>query len=144
MPETVSARSGTVSGTPWARCGLEARPFPPQPDVVKRLKKAEVDKRVRGWEHASDHALAWIELSDKQIKRRKRKEHYLTGRTARWLGRHAVSGDHFRSQARRCFKVAIEENERLRIANEHDPDPADHASDDTVEEPANDWSAAIT
>ena len=36
------------------------------------------------------------------------------------------------------FKVAIEEIERLRIADERDPDPAD----DAIGEPANDWPAA--
>lgn len=40
------------------------------------------------------------------------------------------------------FKAAIEEIERLRIANERDPDPADDVSDDAIEEPANDWPAA--
>ena len=40
------------------------------------------------------------------------------------------------------FKAAIEEIERSRIANEGDPDPADVASQDAIEEPANDWPAA--
>jgi len=40
------------------------------------------------------------------------------------------------------FKAAMEEIERLRIANERDPDPADDVSDDAIEEPANDWPAA--
>lgn len=40
------------------------------------------------------------------------------------------------------FNAAIEEIERLRIANERDPDPADDVSDDAIEEPANDWPAA--
>ncbi|WP_244482227.1 hypothetical protein [Rhizobium sp. Root1204] len=39
------------------------------------------------------------------------------------------------------FKAAIEEIERLPIANERDPDPADDVSDDGIEEPANDWPA---
>jgi endonuclease/exonuclease/phosphatase family metal-dependent hydrolase len=43
-----------------------------QSDLAERLKKAEVDKHVRGWEHTSDHAPVWIELSDKKIKRRNR------------------------------------------------------------------------
>jgi bifunctional non-homologous end joining protein LigD len=33
------------------------------PKLAERLVKAEVDKEVRGWEKASDHAPAWIELS---------------------------------------------------------------------------------
>ena len=34
-------------------------------DLLKdRLIRAKVDKEVRGWEHASDHAPLWIELSD--------------------------------------------------------------------------------
>lgn len=43
-------------------------------DVAARLVKAGVDREVRGWEHTSDHAPAWIELSEKAIKRRKRNE----------------------------------------------------------------------
>ncbi|MEO8835811.1 MAG: exodeoxyribonuclease III [Caldimonas sp.] len=34
-----------------------------------RLKRAGVDRDVRGWEHASDHAPAWIELSTPRPKR---------------------------------------------------------------------------
>jgi exodeoxyribonuclease-3 len=34
------------------------------PDLAGRLTQAEVDRHVRGWEHASDHAPVWIELSD--------------------------------------------------------------------------------
>lgn len=32
------------------------------PNVVTRLKAASVDREVRGWEKASDHAPTWIEL----------------------------------------------------------------------------------
>jgi exodeoxyribonuclease-3 len=32
--------------------------------VVPRLVAADVDRDVRGWEKASDHAPVWIELSD--------------------------------------------------------------------------------
>lgn len=39
-------------------------------------------------------------------------------------------------------QFAIEEIERLRVANEQDPDPADDASEGEIEEPANDWPAA--
>jgi len=34
------------------------------PDLARRLKRAEVDREVRGWEKSSDHAPVWIELSD--------------------------------------------------------------------------------
>ncbi|NKL59498.1 hypothetical protein [Rhizobium leguminosarum] len=42
------------------------------------------------------------------------------------------------------FKATIEEIERLRIANERDPDHADDVSEGAIEEPANDWPAAST
>ncbi|MCE3278224.1 MAG: xth [Bacteroidetes bacterium] len=35
------------------------------PGMEKLLKKAEVDRHVRGWEKTSDHAPVWIELKDK-------------------------------------------------------------------------------
>jgi exodeoxyribonuclease-3 len=34
------------------------------PTTAERLVKAEVDRHVRGWEHASDHAPVWIEIED--------------------------------------------------------------------------------
>ena len=34
------------------------------PSLAGRLVAAEVDRDVRGWEKASDHAPAWIELAD--------------------------------------------------------------------------------
>ena len=33
------------------------------PGIASRLKAAEVDRHVRGWEKASDHAPVWIELA---------------------------------------------------------------------------------
>jgi exodeoxyribonuclease-3 len=33
------------------------------PDLAKRLKRAEVNTEVRGWEKTSDHAPVWIELN---------------------------------------------------------------------------------
>ncbi len=42
--------------------GLRLDHFLLSPDVAQRLKKANVDKEVRGWEKASDHAPVWIEL----------------------------------------------------------------------------------
>jgi len=38
------------------------------PDLAKRLKKAGVDREVRGWEKSSDHAPVWIELADAKKK----------------------------------------------------------------------------
>jgi len=42
------------------------------PDLAKRLKAADVDKEVRGYEKTSDHAPVWIELADAKVKRRKK------------------------------------------------------------------------
>jgi len=35
------------------------------PSIAPRLQAAAVDRHVRGWEKASDHAPTWIELADK-------------------------------------------------------------------------------
>jgi exodeoxyribonuclease-3 len=45
--------------------GLRLDHFLLSPPVAGRLGAAEVDREVRGWEKASDHAPVWIELSDK-------------------------------------------------------------------------------
>ncbi len=45
--------------------GLRIDHFLLSSHLVKRLKKAEVDRYVRGWEKTSDHAPAWIEIKDK-------------------------------------------------------------------------------
>jgi exodeoxyribonuclease III len=37
------------------------------PSLVNRLSAAGVDREVRGWEKASDHAPAWIELADSSM-----------------------------------------------------------------------------
>jgi len=42
------------------------------PSVAPRLKTAGVDREVRGWEKASDHAPVWIELADRAPARPKR------------------------------------------------------------------------
>ena len=42
------------------------------PSVAPRLKAAGVDREVRGWEKASDHAPVWIELADRAPARPKR------------------------------------------------------------------------
>ena len=39
------------------------------PDLTKRLKRAEVDTEVRGWEKTSDHAPVWIELKSARAKK---------------------------------------------------------------------------
>jgi exodeoxyribonuclease-3 len=39
------------------------------PPVAKRLAAAGVDKSVRGWEKASDHAPTWIELAERKTRR---------------------------------------------------------------------------
>ena len=47
----------------WQRnAGLRLDHFLLNNHLAKRLRKAEVDKHVRGWEKASDHAPVWIEL----------------------------------------------------------------------------------
>ncbi|MET0634803.1 MAG: exodeoxyribonuclease III [Chitinophagaceae bacterium] len=43
--------------------GLRIDHFLLSPHLAKRLKKAGVDKHVRGWEKTSDHAPVWIQLS---------------------------------------------------------------------------------
>jgi hypothetical protein len=42
------------------------------------------------------------------------------------------------------FEATITEIERLRIANERDPDPADDVSEVAIEESTDDWPAANT
>jgi exodeoxyribonuclease-3 len=54
----------------WGRnAGLRLDHFLLSPLVSKRLVAAEVDRDVRGWDKASDHAPVWIELSDVPTKR---------------------------------------------------------------------------
>jgi len=49
----------------WGRnAGLRLDHLLLSPSISGRLTRAEVDREVRGWEHASDHAPAWIELAD--------------------------------------------------------------------------------
>lgn len=45
--------------------GLRIDHFLLSTHLARRLKKAGVDKHVRGWEKTSDHAPVWIELKDK-------------------------------------------------------------------------------
>jgi exodeoxyribonuclease-3 len=49
----------------WGRnAGLRLDHLLLSPSIADRLVAAGVDAQVRGWEKASDHAPAWIELSD--------------------------------------------------------------------------------
>ncbi len=44
--------------------GLRIDHFLLAPAIAGRLVKGGVDRAVRGWEHASDHAPVWIEIKD--------------------------------------------------------------------------------
>lgn len=45
--------------------GLRIDHFLLSPHLTRRLRKAGVDKHVRGWDKTSDHAPVWIELKNK-------------------------------------------------------------------------------
>lgn len=48
----------------WGRnAGLRLDHFLLSPTIARRLTAASVDREVRGWEKASDHAPVWIEVS---------------------------------------------------------------------------------
>ncbi|WEA01771.1 DNA ligase D [Mucilaginibacter sp. SJ] len=47
--------------------GLRLDHFLLNPKIAGRLKTAQVDKHVRGWEGSSDHAPVWIELADHDL-----------------------------------------------------------------------------
>lgn len=53
--------------------GLRLDHFLLTEDLAERLKAGEVDRAVRGWEGASDHAPVWIELSAKPLKKKLKK-----------------------------------------------------------------------
>lgn len=54
----------------WQRnAGLRLDHFLLSKHLVKQLRKGGVDKEVRGWEKASDHAPAWIELGKSSSKK---------------------------------------------------------------------------
>jgi len=58
----------------WERdAGLRLDHFLLSADLALKLKKAEVDKAIRGWEGASDHAPVWIELAPKPLQQRLKK-----------------------------------------------------------------------
>ncbi len=49
----------------WARnAGLRIDHLLLSPSIAGRLRAADVDREVRGWEKASDHAPTWVELAD--------------------------------------------------------------------------------
>ncbi len=55
----------------WQRnAGLRIDHFLLSPRLAPRLTAAEVDREVRGWEHASDHAPVWIELASEPVRKR--------------------------------------------------------------------------
>jgi bifunctional non-homologous end joining protein LigD len=51
--------------------GLRLDHFLLNKKVANRLANAQVDKHVRGWVHASDHAPVWIELADSDLPEQK-------------------------------------------------------------------------
>jgi exodeoxyribonuclease-3 len=56
-----------------ANAGLRIDHLLLSPAVARRLVAAGVDREVRGWEKTSDHAPAWIELSNGDGVRGKRR-----------------------------------------------------------------------
>lgn len=61
--------------------GLRLDHFLLNKKVAGRLSAAEVDKHVRGWKGASDHAPVWIELADNNLPPRKQSAFKLTSST---------------------------------------------------------------
>ena len=58
----------------WARnAGLRLDHLLLSPSIAGRLVAADVDREVRGWEKASDHAPTWIVLGDTDRKAKSRK-----------------------------------------------------------------------
>jgi exodeoxyribonuclease-3 len=51
--------------------GLRIDHFLLSPALADELRDAQVDRDVRGWEKASDHAPVWIELGAKKTRRRR-------------------------------------------------------------------------
>lgn len=51
----------------WGRnAGLRIDHLLVSPTLAKRLAAADVDRHVRGWEKASDHAPVWVEIGSKE------------------------------------------------------------------------------
>lgn len=60
----------------WGRdAGLRIDHLLLSPSLANRLAAAGVDREVRGWEKASDHAPAWIELSERDAKQKRPARH---------------------------------------------------------------------
>ena len=58
----------------WGRnAGLRIDHFLMSPAIARRLKAGDVDRDVRGWDKASDHAPAWIEIAKTAPRRAKAK-----------------------------------------------------------------------
>jgi exodeoxyribonuclease-3 len=54
----------------WSRdAGLRLDHLLLSPAAAGRLSAAAVDREVRGWENASDHAPVWIDLADRSVER---------------------------------------------------------------------------
>ena len=64
----------------WARnAGLRIDHLLLSPSIADRLVAANVDRQVRGWEKASDHAPTWIELGEAGGHRTQRRRRSTTG-----------------------------------------------------------------
>ena len=69
----------------WARnAGLRIDHLLLSPSIVDRLVAADVDRQVRGWEKASDHAPTWVELGDPRWNRTQRRGRPMTGVWEGW------------------------------------------------------------
>jgi exodeoxyribonuclease-3 len=68
----------------WARdAGLRIDHLLLSPPLARRLITAGVDRDVRGWEKASDHAPTWVEIADSAPKTRVRRPSVQADQTAR-------------------------------------------------------------
>jgi exodeoxyribonuclease III len=68
----------------WARdAGLRIDHLLLSPPLARRLITAGVDRDVRGWEKASDHAPTWVEIADSAPKTRVRQASGQADRTTR-------------------------------------------------------------
>jgi bifunctional non-homologous end joining protein LigD len=56
----------------WRNAGLRLDHFLLNQAIAGRLAAAQVDKHVRGWKGASDHAPVWIELADDDLPEKKK------------------------------------------------------------------------
>ena len=74
----------------WARnAGLRIDHLLLSRPLAQRLNDAGVDRDVRGWEKASDHAPTWIEITDPAKKTAVRQTATWTGQTARRVSKTA-------------------------------------------------------